>query len=170
MALSSRAEAEGSCATIADVGSKVWKVAGPTVKSSIASTGPFGATAANAIKMIETGIKNWNKIVGDKSWAKIGPRRMDFEEWSQGTLIGSTERMFLSGIPALNPVVVDFHKLDGKGKVTVVVCKVPEKGKAKDVATFTVDSATRTGKVRSINIPNAKGNIISVVLHGKSLT
>jgi hypothetical protein len=120
--------------------------------------------------MIEKGIKSWNKIVGDKSWAKIGPRRLDFEEWNNGTLIGSTERLFLSGIPAVNPVVVDFHKLDGEGKVTVVVCRDPEKGKTREVATFTIDSKTKKGKVRSIKIPNAKGHVISVVLHGKSFS
>jgi hypothetical protein len=160
---------KASCATVADVGSKVWKHAGPVVKNAVSSAGPWGATAAKAIQFIEKGIKIWNDIAGDQSWAKIGPRRMDFGSWNTGTLIGPTERMFVSAIPAVNPVTVDFHKLDHDGKVKVVVCKIPEKGGPKVVKSFTVDNKTKVGKVKSIDIDDAKGNIITVVLHGKSV-
>ena len=160
---------EGSCATVADVSSKVWDETPPLVKNALATSGPFGASAIKAIKMIDKGIQIWNKLSGDESWSKIGPRRLDFDEWSTGTLIGPTERMFLSGIPAVNPVRVDFHKLDFGGKVTVVICRVPEKGKPTPVKTFTVAPDAPPGKIKSVTIDNAKGKIISVVLHGKSV-
>ncbi len=95
---------------------------------------------------------------------------MDFEAWNKGTLFGSTERMFISGIPAVNPVEVDFHKLDHAGKVKVVVCKVPEKGKPVAVKSFTVDPDAKKGKIKTVRIDDAKGNIITVVLHGKSFS
>ncbi len=160
---------DGSCNTVANIGSDVWKHAGPSIRGALTTTGPFGATAAKTLEMIDEGIKLWNKIVGDKTWAKIGPRRLDFDAWNQGKLIGPTERLFVSSIPAVNPVVVDFHKLDNDGEVKIVVCKIPEKGKAKAVASFTVDAKTKPGKVRSVDIPDAKGHVISVVLHGKSV-
>lgn len=163
------AHAGGSCATAADVSSDIWNETPPLVKNAIANTGPFGASAIKAIKMIDEGIKIWNKLSGNKSWAKIGPRRLDFGEWNTGTLIGPTERMFLSGIPAVNPVKVDFHKLDHEGKVKVVICKKPQKGKAKAVKTFTVEAGAKNGKVKSVIIDDAKGHVISVVLHGKSV-
>ena len=167
---SARGDANGgSCTTVANVTSTVWKHAGPTVKQALNTSGPYGATAAKALQLIDEGIKIWNKIVGDQTWAKVGPRRMDFDRWNQGTLIGPTERMFVSSIPAVNPVTVDVNKLDNDGEVKVVVCKVPERGKAEAVSTFTIDKSTKKGQVRSIEIGNAKGHVISVVLHGKSL-
>ena len=55
---------------------------------------------------------------------------MDFDKWNTGTLIGPSERLFLSAIPAVNPVTVKLHKLDFDGKVRVVICRIPEKGAA----------------------------------------
>ncbi len=165
-----RAEDKGSCTTVANVGSKVWSKTPGFVKTAIAKAGPFGATAMEAMKMIDEGIKIWNKLAGDKTWAKIGPRRLDFGEWNTGTIFGSTERMFISGIPAVNPVEIDFHKLDHEGRVKVVVCKVPEKGKPKAVKSFEVEANAPKGKVKTVRIDSAKGNVITVVLHGKSVT
>jgi hypothetical protein len=166
---SARAE-EGACATAASTGAKIWEKAGPLVKSALATAGPTGATAAQVARYVERGIELWNLIVGDESWAKIGPRRLDFEKsFDEGTLIGPSERLFLTGVPATNPVTVDFNKVDFDGEASVTVCKVPEKGPAIHVTTFTVDKATKVGNVRSIAIADAKGYVISVALHGKSL-
>jgi hypothetical protein len=158
----------GSCNTVANVTSTVWDKTGPTVKSALNTSGPFGATAAKTLTLLEKGIKIWNKISGS-TWAKVGPRRLDFEKWEQGTLIGPTERMFISTLPALNPVTVDINKLDHEGKVKVVVCKVPEKGKAKLVKAVTIEAGAKNGRVASIDIPDAKGHLVTVVLHGKSV-
>lgn len=160
---------DGSCTTAADAGSKVWKVAGPMVKGALTSAGPFGATAAEAAGFIEKGIKLWNQIAGDDTWAKIGPRRLDFDKWEEGTLVGATERLFVSSFPATNPVTIDFHKLDNEGEVKVVMCKVPEQGKAVHVKTFTVDKDTKVGLVHSVDVQGGKGHIITVALHGKSV-
>jgi hypothetical protein len=163
------AHAADSCSTVADVSSKVWNETPGVVKNAIASAGPFGASAMKAAKLIDEGIKIWNKLANDKSWAKVGPRRMDFDEWNTGTLIGPTERMFISGIPAVNPVKIDFHKLDHDGKVHVVVCRVPEKGKPTAIKSFTIKAGAPKGKVKSFTIDDAKGDVITVVLHGKSV-
>ena len=163
------AKKDGACGTVADTGSKVWKHTEPAVRAAMNASGPFGATAAKAATLIEKGIKVWNKLAGDKSWAKIGPRRMDYGEWNTGTLIGPTERLFISGIPAVNPVQLDFHKLDHDGKVTVVVCKVPEKGKAEELRTFVVDKKTKKGLVKSFTLNKVKGYLVTVALHGNSV-
>lgn len=167
--LAPRAAYADSCTTVANTSAKVWDKTPGIVKQAIASSGPFGATVIKAIKLIDEGVKIWNKLAKDDSWARIGPRRMDFDAWHTGTLIGPTERMFISGIPAVNPVKIDFHKLDHDGKVHVVVCKVPEKGKATVVNSFTVEAGAKKGLVKSITIDHAKGKIITVVLHGKSV-
>lgn len=166
----SSAHAADSCKTVADVSGKVWNETPGVVKTAIAKSGPFGATAIQALKLIDEGVKIWNKLSGDKNWKKIGPRRMDFEAWNKGTLLGPTERMFVSGIPAVNPVEIDFHKLDHAGKVKVVVCKVPKKGKAVAVKSFEVAPDAPNGKVKTVRINGAKGHVITVVLHGKSAT
>ncbi len=170
IATPSTAHAGDSCTTVANVGSKVWKHTPPVVKNAIASSGPFGATAMKALRLIDEGVKLWNKVAKDKSVAKIGPRRMDFGEWNNGKLIGSTERMFISGIPAVNPVQIDFHKLGNDGEVKVVVCQVPEKGRAKAVKSFVVPAGAKKGLVKSLKLNKAKGNVITIVLHGKSVT
>jgi hypothetical protein len=160
----------GSCTTAANTGSKVWKHAGPVVKNSLKTTGPVGATAAQVASFVEQGVKLWNKIAKDDSWAKIGPRRLDIDKgFDEGTLVGPTERLFLTGVPATNPVIVDINKVDHNGKVKVVVCMVPEKGSAKEVKSFTIDKDTKKGNLKSIKIPNAKGHVIAVALHGKSV-
>lgn len=166
------AQAGDSCTTAADVGSKVWNETPKIVKDAIAASGPYGSTAMKAAKLIEEGIKIWNKIAGDDSWAKIGRRRMDFNAWHEGKLIGSTERLFVSGIPAVNPVQLDFHKLDNDGEVRVVVCKIPKKGegKAKVVKAFTVKAGAKKGLIKSVKIDDAKGKVITVALHGKSFS
>ena len=170
LAAPSTAHAADSCKTVAGVGSKVWEETPPVVKNAIASSGPFGATAIKAIKLLDEGVKIWNKIVKDTSVAKIGARAMGYGEWNNGTLIGSTERMFVTPMPAINPVQIDFHKLGHDGKVKVVVCQVPEKGAAKAVRSFTVEAGAPNGLVKSIKLNKAKGHVITVVLHGKSVT
>lgn len=170
LAAPSVAHAGDSCTTVANVSSKVWKKTPPAVKTAIASSGPFGATAIKAIKLVDQGIKIWNALAKDTSWARIGARALNFGAWNEGRVIGSTERMFVSPIPAVNPVQIDFHKLGNDGKVKVVICKIPEKGKAKVVKSFTVEAGASKGLVKSVKINNAKGNIISVVLHGKSVS
>ena len=166
------AQAGDSCKTAADVSSKVWNETPKVVKDAIAASGPYGSTAMKAAKLIEEGIKIWNKIAGDDSWAKIGRRRLDFNAWHEGKLIGSTERLFVSGIPAVNPVQLDFHKLDNDGEVRVVVCKIPKKGtgKAKLVKAFTVKAGAKKGLIKSVKIDDAKGKVITVALHGKSFS
>lgn len=163
------AHAGDSCTTAANVSSKVWQETPPAVKTAIASAGPWGATAMKTLKFLDDGIKIWNKIAGD-SWAKVGKRRLDFDGWSKGTLIGSTERMFVSPIPAVNPVKIDFHKTDHGGKVKVVICKIPKKGKPKVVKSFFVEPDATPGLIKSVQIDDAKGHVISVVLHGKSFS
>ncbi len=164
------AKAADSCTTVANVSSKVWKKTPGVVKTAISKSGPFGATAMETIKLIDEGIKIWNKLAGDKSFLKVGPRALTFEEWNKGTVFGSTERMFISTIPAVNPVEIDFHKLDHDGKLKVVVCKVPEKGKPTAVKSFEVAPGAPKGKVKTVRINDAKGYVITVVLHGKSVT
>jgi hypothetical protein len=169
LSLTATSAAADSCTTVANTSSKVWNKTPGVVKQAIAATGPFGATAIKAVKLIEEGVKIWNKLAKDDSWAKIGPRRLDFDKWHDGTLIGPTERMFISGIPAVNPVQIDFHKLDHDGEVKVVVCKVPEKGKAEVLKSFTVEPKAKKGEIKSFRVDDAKGKIITVVLHGKSV-
>ncbi len=162
---------KGSCTSAAEVTSDVWKYSGPIVTKTLSAAGPHGATAAQIMKATDKGIQAWNKLVGKQSWATIGPRRLDFNKWARGRVVGATERVFISSIPAFKKVELDFHKLDGKGEIRVVVCK-KAKGKkfgAKQVAAFTVGPRTKKGKVRTVTIKGAKEHVIKVVLHGKKL-
>lgn len=159
---------KGSCHSAASITSDVWKYAGPILTTVLDNAGPQAATAAQIMRATDKAIRAWNKLVAGNGWAKIGPRRLDFNERHQGTLVGVTERVFVSAVPAFKPVTIDFYKRGGKGRVKVVVCKVDRKNRAHQVAAFEVDKTTKDGKVRSIKIADAPDHVIKVVLHGKN--
>jgi hypothetical protein len=158
---------EGSCTSFAEVSSNVWAYAGPIVKKAALAGGPASATAAQVASAVEQGIKQWNTLLAGNSWARIGPRSLEFGKPEKGNVVGVTERLFVSPMPAFRPVAVEVKKVDGDGRVRVVVCKVPEKGPAQVVRAFDFDDGDKDGKVEKVAIPDAAGHLIKVVLHGK---
>ena len=168
-AVAKKKKSKGSCASAAQVTSDVWKYGGPIVTEALKAAGPAGVTVSEALKAAAKGVKAWNKLVGKKSWATIGPRQLSFGKWQKGRVVGTTERVFISPIPALRPVTVEFHKLEGKGEVRVVVCTKSKGKKAKRVKAFKVGAKTAKGKVQAIKIKNAKEQVIKVVIHGKKM-
>ena len=59
----------------------------------------------------------------------------------------------------------NFHKLGGKGELSVAVCTHARGSKAKKQASFTVKKGTDNGRVRQIQLKNAAGKVITVVMH-----
>jgi hypothetical protein len=160
---------EGSCTSFSEVTSEVWAYAGPILKKAALAGGPASATAAEVASAFEQGIKQWNTLLAGNSWARIGPRSLEFGKTEKGNVVGVTERLFVSPMPAFRPMHVEVKKTGGNGRVRVVVCAAAERGPARVVRAFDLDDGVKDGAVERVAIPDAPGHVIKVVLHGKQL-
>jgi len=119
-------------------------------------------------------INFWNNAANN-NWATIGPRQMQIDKKYEGTLVGSTERLFITPYPShKKKVIITIRELNGKGKTGVAVCTVNEFNESQTVATRwfndTKDRKDDEREIRQVVIDNAKGKIIKVHLDGKSAT
>jgi len=158
---------KGACATAASVTADIWVYAGPIVKKALNAAGPQGVTAAQIMTATDAAIRAWNKLVGNKSWAKIGPRRLDFNRLDKGRVVGRSTRMFVSSMPAVKPVTIELTKVGGKGKLQVAVCLVNKGNRPKQVSVFTLDERVKSGTKKTIKVKGAAHHIVKVVLKGK---
>ena len=116
----------------------------------------------------------WNKRSKTSSWATIGPRRLDFAKDHVGKIVSTGGRMFISPIPSNKSTLnVSISELDGKGKTSVVICKVDKNGNYFPLATKwfndTSDRKSLKNEKRNFTINNVKGFLISVHFDGKSV-
>lgn len=125
-------------------------------------------------KIVKEQIAYWNKRSKTTAWATIGPRSMKFGDNYKGTLIGTGGRMFISVAPSnKSSLTVSIDELDGKGKTSVVICKVDKNGTYWPLATkwFNDTKARKKDKreKRKFTIKGVKGHLISVHFDGKSV-
>ncbi|PHN03723.1 hypothetical protein [Flavilitoribacter nigricans] len=116
----------------------------------------------------------WNKRSKTTSWATIGPRRLDFNQDHIGKIVSTGGRMFISPIPSnKNELTVSIDELDGKGKTSVVICKVDKNNNYFPLATkWFNDTSERKKKhdeKRNFTIKGVKGYLISIHFDGKSV-
>ncbi len=115
----------------------------------------------------------WNSKVNN-SWATIGPRRLDLNQNHTGTLVSTGGRKFVS-LPILdkNSITVTIDETSGKGKASVVVCKVNQNNQYTKVATkwFNDSKQKKMNKSekQTVTVNGAKNHIIVVHLDGKSV-
>lgn len=156
VAMPSEAHA-GTCGSVASVTSDLFGK-----YNSLASNLPYA-------DKIDQMIKFWNSMAGN-SWAKIGPRRLDFGKTLNGTVTGPTSRVFIAAAPSdKKHVDIVLKKLDGKAKTSITVCKVDANGNQQKAWDFTVENGKGT-KTFSKTIKGAEGKIITVHIKGHSAT
>lgn len=119
-------------------------------------------------------IAEWNKKSKTTSWATIGPRRLDFKKDHIGKIVSTGGRMFISPIPSnKNQLTVSINELDGKGKTSVVICKVDKNNNYFPLATKwfndTSDRKSKKNEKRNFTISGVKGYLISIHFDGKSV-
>ncbi len=108
------------------------------------------------------------------AWSTIGPRRLDFGTYHEGRIVSTGGRMYVSAIPSnKNTLTLDIKELDGKGKVSYVICKVDRKGRYTKLKTGWINEInsqkSNKGETRRHNISGVKGYLISVHFDGKSV-
>lgn len=179
LCLPSTAQATG-CKSAASVTADIWDEWGKVIKvvgcagvataSGGLSYSSCYETANKIDKAVQKMIAFWNKQAGN-SWAKIGPRRLDFDVWHEGNIVGTTGRMFVSAYPSPNKRInVKVKKLDNKGKVEVVVCKVDSNNKYTKVASHVFQPGSdNIGKEWKVEIKGARDDVISIHIDGKSV-
>jgi hypothetical protein len=121
-------------------------------------------------KATEEMVKFFN-VMANNSWATIGPRRIEFGNNQTGTLVSTLSRVFISPAPVdTDSVTFKVKKLDGKAKVTVVICKVDHKGNATKLTEFEFDKGEdNTGQEVSRRVSGVQGYIIQVRLDADSV-
>lgn len=109
-----------------------------------------------------------------KSWAKIGPRRLNFGTYHEGRIVSTGGRMYISAVPSnKKTLTIDIKELDGKGKVSYVVCKVDRFGQYTKLKTGWINeiNSQKSNKreTRRHTLTNVQGSLISVHFDGKSV-
>ena len=109
-----------------------------------------------------------------RSWAKIGPRRLDFGKYNEGRIVSTGGRMYISAVPSnKTSLTIDIKELDGKGKVSYVVCKVDRNGRYTKLKTGWINeiNSQKSNKreTRRHTLTNVQGYLITVHVDGKSV-
>jgi hypothetical protein len=147
----------GNCGSVASVTSDLWDKYG-----GLASNLPYA-------EKVDEMIKFWNSMAGN-SWAKIGPRRLDFGKNLNGSVVGPTSRVFIAETPSnKDKVEVKIDKLDGKAKTSITVCSVDKAGRKTKLWDFTADNGNYT-KTWKKTVSGVKDGIVTVNIVGHSAT
>ena len=147
----------GECGSVASVTSDLWDKYG-----KLASNLPYA-------EKVDEMIKFWNSMAGN-SWAKIGPRRLDYGTNLDGTVVGPTTRVFVAETPTnTDKVEIKLNKLDGKAKTSVTVCKVDKSGRKTKLWDFTADNGNYT-KTWTKTLSGVKDELVTVNIVGHSAT
>ena len=162
-----------SCGSASKVTSDIWGEVDQFVKA-YPCTGSVDCLVKKGLILSDKLIKFWNSKVKN-SWAKIGPRDLQFKKTYTGTLVGTGGRMFITPVPAsASPVTITIDETNGKAKTSVVVCKVDEKNGRTKVATKwfndTSDRKNKKNEHRSVVVKGVLGDIITVHMDAKSVT
>ncbi len=116
----------------------------------------------------------WNTQVAHNAWATIGPRRLTLNSNLDGTLIGTSGRMFVSFPMENDKLTITVSERDGKAKTSVIVCKHYPDGKWTQLSTRwfndTNDLQRKDNEVERIELSGVKGYEISVHADAKSFS
>jgi len=108
------------------------------------------------------------------SWAKIGPRSLEIGKAETGTVTGPGDRMFITTKPLSNGTFkFSLDETDGKGETAVDVSLSSTSGKCEKLKSylFNEDKSGKQGHGNvELEIKNAGGKYLVVLLNGKSLT
>jgi hypothetical protein len=173
----------GNCGSAAIVISDLWEKYSDEAKAvgcaAAAAMAESQGTALDVVECVERAEKTddlvqamvrfWNNNAGN-SWAKIGPRRLDFDEKDKGALAGTGGRVFISPCPVPeDEITVSVRKRGGRGRASVTVCKVDPSGRKTELWDTTFDRGKNNiGDRKSKTLRGVKGHLLQVHLDGKS--
>ena len=181
------------CESFAQVFTDIWKKWGDTiikvgcVVKAVSETAPATAATAGA-SLVATAalsakcIKNSEKYkqaaeemvrafnaLADNGQATLGPRRIEFGSNQFGTLIGPSNRTFVSVYPMdKDSVTFRVKKLEGESKVEVVICKIDADNKMTNLAVFNFTGDEKDGTEIVKTVSGVENNLVQIRLNGQS--
>lgn len=181
------------CEGVTQILTDVWKKWGETIikvgcvvkaaaTTSAAAPVTGGTSLAATVTLSATCIKNAAKYkeaaeamvrlfndLADNGQATLGPRRIEFGNAQSGTLIGPSNRTFVSVYPMdKNSVSFKVKKLDGDGKVEVVICKIDADNKLSNLAVFNFTGDEKDGTEIVKTVSGVENNLVQIRLNGQS--
>ncbi|MDF1697263.1 MAG: hypothetical protein P1U56_15575 [Saprospiraceae bacterium] len=169
-----------SCGSASSVISDIWDavddkavVVGCSVGAVLPGIGYATCLASSMASFTSKMVTFWNGKVNN-SWAMIGPRILEPKKKYKGTLVGTGGRIFITPYPfEKSSGTVTINELGGKGKTSVVVCKVDKNGNSTKLTTKwfndTPDRKDKVDEKRSFSISGVKGYILTIHFDGKSV-
>ena len=163
----------GSCTSAAKVFSDIWDKYGVYAVAAGCAAGSAAAggltfttcfTNANTYAAItEQMVTFWNDSANN-SWSTIGPRRLEFNKTLTGTIVGPTERLFVTETPVdKDSVTITVKKTDGKQENNITICKIDQTNKCTVVGTYTfANGDSNIGKEYTKTITGTRGYLIVV--------
>ena len=181
------------CESFAQIFTDVWKKWGETIikvgcvvkaaaTTSAAAPVTGGASVAATITLSTTCIKNATKYkeaaeamvilfnaLADNGQATLGPRRIEFGNNQQGTLVGPSNRTFVSVYPMdKNSVTFKVKKIEFDGKVEAVICKIDGEGKMTNLAVFNFTGDEKDGTEIVKTVTGVENHLVQIRLNGQS--
>lgn len=147
------------CSSAASAVAGMWNSYG--VWSPSVTVQAYGTLATDAIR-------KWNRLAGN-SWGSIGPRHLSLKNKSAtGTILGQTNRTFVTVPSHGNTVKIILRKTDGRAKTGVTICTQTKSGTRRTVKSYTFNNS-KAAMTKTFIIPNAKGKVISVNMRNYSV-
>lgn len=114
-------------------------------------------------------IKNgWNAIVSNGN-ANIGPRFLETDEGNEsGTIMGQTQRTFITPPSFTNRMEVTINKHSGRAQTGVTICAVGKDGVVTQLHDYTFPN-DNNGQVKKFNLQNVQGKIIIIAMRNQSV-
>jgi hypothetical protein len=181
------------CESFAQTLTDVWKKWGETIikvgcvvkaaaTTSAAAPLTGGASVAATITLSSTCIKNASKykeaaeamvvlfnFLADNGQATLGPRRIEFGNNQFGTLVGPSNRTFVSVYPMdKNSMTFKVKKLEFDGKVEVVICKIDGTNKLTNLAVFNFTGDEKDGTEIVKTVSGVENHLVQIRLNGQS--
>jgi len=181
------------CESFAQIFTDVWKKWGETIikvgcvvkaaaTTSAAAPVTAGASLAATVTLSATCIKNASKYkeaaeamvlafnaLADNGQATLGPRRIEFGQNQLGTLVGPSNRTFVSVYPMdKNSVTFKVKKLEFDGKVEVVICKIDADSKMTNLAVFNFTGDEKDGTEIVKTVTGVENQLVQIRLNGQS--
>ncbi|MEZ4884889.1 MAG: hypothetical protein R3E32_09205 [Chitinophagales bacterium] len=152
-----------SCSSSAGVVSKMWKA-----WKDLGVGDASGLNTVTYLNQADRAISSWNGLVGN-SWATIGPRDLKINNRSEnGTIMGQTNRTFITPPARNNTVTITLRKTDGKAKTGVTICTTDKNNNTRTIHSYTFNNGNYT-KTKAFTISNARDKVISINMRNYSV-
>lgn len=183
MTLSFNANAT-SCGSAATVAANIWGNWGEMLKTGGCSVAGLATMNPELVKPCMDGADKWDKVIQKsiKNWneeskgssATIGKRQLVLDDWEEGSIIGTTGRVFVTTTPVPSGSKVVINERGGKGKAGIAICKVSKDGKQNKLKEYTFnDSKSDKSNEKEKFTYSYKGPgdaVLVIHLDGKSVT